>query len=67
MDGKSLTQKERSLEMNRIKNCLATLSSVLMLIVTLALSAQAQPPQRFSDWSAPVNLGPILNTASFEG
>ena len=53
--------------MNRMKNYLATLSSVLMLIVTHALSAQALPSPRFSDWSAPVNLGPPVNTASFEG
>ena len=60
-------EKERSPEMNRIKTDLTTLSSVLMLIVTLALSAQAQQPPRFSDWSAPVNLGPPVNTAAFEG
>ncbi|MCA1620539.1 MAG: hypothetical protein LC795_14770 [Acidobacteria bacterium] len=53
--------------MNRIKSCLTTLSGVLMLIVTLAPSAQAQQPPRFSDWSAPVNLGPPVNTAAFEG
>ncbi len=52
---------------NRIKTCLTTLSSVLMLIVTLALSAQAQPPPRFSDWSAPVNLGSTVNTSVTDG
>ena len=53
--------------MNRIKTCLTTLSSVLMLIVTLALSAQAQQPPRFSDWSAPVNLGSTVNTSVTDG
>ena len=49
------------------QDCLTTLSSVLMLIVTLALSAQAQQPPRFSDWSAPVNLGSTVNTSVTDG
>lgn len=53
--------------MNRIKTCLSMLSSVLTLIVTLALSAQAQQPPRFSEWSAPVNLGPAVNTSATDG
>ena len=52
--------------MNRIKNRLTTLGSVLMLILTLALSAQAQPP-RFSEWSATVNLGSSVNTSATDG
>jgi len=52
--------------MNRIKTRLTTLSSVLTLVVTLALSAQAQPP-RFSEWSVPVNLGPAVNTSATDG
>ena len=38
--------------------------SMLLLLVLSTASAHAQ---RFSDWSAPVNLGPAINTASFEG
>jgi hypothetical protein len=49
-----------------MKICLRTLSSVLMLVITLALSAQAQP-LRFSEWSAPVNLGPAVNTSATDG
>lgn len=37
---------------------------VLLFLVLSAASAHAQ---RFSDWSAPTNLGPAINTASFEG
>ena len=53
--------------MNRIKSCPSTLGGVLTLFVTLAISAQAQPPQRFSEWSAPVNLGPAVNTSATDG
>jgi Tol biopolymer transport system component len=32
----------------------------------LASEDAADDPRRFSDWSAPVNLGPVVNTASIE-
>lgn len=51
--------------MNRFKSFLTTLGGLLMLIAVLALSAQAQP--RFSDWSAPVNLGSAVNTSVTDG
>ncbi len=38
-------------------------SGPLLLLVLFAASAQAQ---RFSDWSAPVNLGPVVNTSAPE-
>ena len=39
----------------------------LSVLAMLAFSALTVRAQRFSDWSAPVNLGPVLNTGSFEG
>ncbi len=53
--------------MNLIKTRLTTLSSVVTLIVTLALTTQAQQPPRFSEWSAPVNLGSTVNTSATDG
>ena len=45
---------------NRFSIRLATLMAAVVVAATLAvLSAQAQ---KFSDWSAPVNLGPIINS-----
>jgi hypothetical protein len=43
----------------------AGLTGLLLLGLT-ALPAADDPP-RFSDWSVPVNLGPIVNSASDEG
>lgn len=40
------------------------LAMVTILIVVLTVSA---PAQRYSDWSAPFNLGPSINTAGFDG
>jgi hypothetical protein len=34
------------------------------LVLVLALFAFPSEAQRFSDWSAPVNLGPVVNTAA---
>jgi hypothetical protein len=53
--------------MNRIKSCLTALGSAFVLVVTLAPSARAQQPPRFSDWSAPVNLGAAVNTSATDG
>src|SRR5687767_3365369 len=37
---------------------------VQLLILALGVPAVAQ---RYSDWSAPVNLGPTINTTGFDG
>jgi len=36
----------------------------LMLVLTLLVAMPSAHAQRYSDWSAPVNLGPIINSAS---
>lgn len=46
---------------------LQRLIPVLSVLAMLAASALTASAQNFSDWSAPVNLGPVLNTSSFEG
>ncbi len=43
---------------------IATALSVLMFLGAFATLAKAQ---HFSDWSAPVNLGPVVNTVSSDG
>lgn len=46
----------------KITRCRCELALVTLLVAALALpSAQAQ---KYSDWSAPVNLGPVINSAS---
>jgi len=37
------------------------------LTCLLAVGLAADDPQQFSDWSAPVNLGPVVNSVSLEG
>ena len=37
------------------------------LLIMLLAPPQAVIAQRYSDWSAPVNLGPVINTAAFDG
>jgi OOP family OmpA-OmpF porin len=44
-----------------MKKHLITLGGMLALVMTQAPLAQAQ---NYSDWSAPVNLGPVVNSAA---
>ncbi len=37
-----------------------------LLVVGLAALPTAEDPPRFSEWSAPVNLGPVINTTSYD-
>ena len=46
--------------MKRVRNYLIVLTGVLAVAVSPATSALAQ---KYSDWSAPVNLGPAINSA----
>ena len=41
---------------------LATLGLAGLLLLALGAMPAAEDPPRFSDWSAPVNLGPVVNT-----
>ena len=52
---------KRSLEMNKFRNCIIAFCGMLALVIAQAPSALAQ---KYSDWSAPVNLGPAINSAS---
>jgi hypothetical protein len=49
--------------MTKYTKPLITLSWVVAIVMTYALSARAQ---KYSDWSTPVNLGPIVNSPSSE-
>ena len=58
----------RSPALNSRSHSMVVLRAALTVIVLLALSvssAAAQPD--FSDWAAPVNLGPIVNSSFTEG
>src|SRR5215204_5686306 len=48
------------------KRSAASLITVLLL-VALAAPGQAVFSQRYSAWSAPVNLGPVINSTGFDG
>jgi len=50
---------------SRFPKGLAALALVVLLVVGLAALPAAQGP-RFSEWSAPVNLGPIVNSTSYD-
>jgi hypothetical protein len=46
--------------MNKLRNYLIAFGGILALVITQAPSAHVQT---YSDWSAPVNLGPVINGA----
>ncbi len=46
--------------MNKVRNYLIAFGGMLALVIAQAPSAHGQ---RYSDWSAPVNLGPVINSA----
>jgi Tol biopolymer transport system component len=48
-------------EMNKSKHYITTLGGAIILVWALTASSRAQ---RYSDWSAPINLGPTVNSAS---
>jgi hypothetical protein len=45
---------------------LAAVGLAGLLVVGLAALPAAEDPPRFSEWSAPVNLGPVVNSSSTE-
>ncbi|MCA1620541.1 MAG: hypothetical protein LC795_14780 [Acidobacteria bacterium] len=47
---------------NRIRRSILTLGGCILLLFAVPTRAQ-----RFSEWSAPENLGPPINTSAFEG
>lgn len=47
----------------KITRCRCGLALVLTLLVA-ALALPSAQAQKYSDWSAPVNLGPVINSAS---
>ena len=44
------------------RNSLAAAGLVGLMVVGLAALPAAEDPPRFSEWSAPVNLGPVVNS-----
>lgn len=66
-------EKEDHMESSKyIGNIISAGAKVRMLVVvalclTFFAPAHAVLAQRYSDWSAPVNLGPVINTAAFDG
>jgi hypothetical protein len=46
---------------------LIKLSLLVSVLVLISGSGSAQEPPRFSDWSAPLNIGPFVNTPGFDG
>ncbi len=53
-------RQKRSLEMNKFRSCFIALCGMLAFVMAQAPAAHAQ---KYSDWSAPVNLGPAVNSA----
>lgn len=47
---------------NRIRRSILTLGGCILILLAVPTHAQ-----RFSEWSAPENLGPVINTSDFEG
>jgi hypothetical protein len=40
---------------------------LLISVIVLAVHGMPATGQGFSNWSAPVNLGPTINSSSFDG
>ena len=49
--------------MNKSKHCITTLGGAIVLVWAFAASSRAQT---YSDWSAPINLGPTVNSTFLE-
>ena len=49
--------------MTRSKLCITSLVGALVLVSAFTASSRVQ---RYSDWSAPINLGPIVNSTSMD-
>jgi hypothetical protein len=47
--------------MNKSKLCITSLVGAIVLVSAFTASSRTQ---KYSDWSAPINLGPIVNSAS---
>ena len=50
-------------EMNKSKLCITSLVGAIVLVSAFTASPRAQ---KYSDWSAPINLGPTVNSASID-
>jgi hypothetical protein len=50
-------------EMNKSKHYITTLGGALVLVWAFTASSRAQ---RYSEWSAPINLGPTVNSTSMD-
>ena len=53
----------RTFEMNKSKHFLTTLGVAIVLVWAFTASSRAQ---KYSDWSAPINLGPAVNSTSMD-
>ena len=51
----------RTFEMNKSKHYITTLGGAIVLVWAFTASSRAQ---KYSDWSAPINLGPIVNSTA---
>jgi len=51
----------------RFPKALAAAGLTGLLLLGLTALPAADDPPRFSDWSAPVNLGPVVNSTYYEG
>ena len=49
--------------MNKSKHYITTLGGAIVLVWAFTTSSRAQ---KYSDWSAPINLGPIVNSTSMD-
>ena len=49
--------------MNKSKLCITSLVGAIVLVSTFTASSRAQT---YSDWSTPINLGPIVNSTAMD-
>ena len=49
--------------MNKFKHYITTLGGAIILVWAFTASSRAQ---KYSDWSAPINLGPTVNSTSMD-
>ena len=49
--------------MNKSKLCITSLVGAIVLVSAFTASSRAQ---KYSDWSEPINLGPIVNSTSMD-
>jgi WD40-like Beta Propeller Repeat len=55
--------KKGGFEMNKSKHYITTLGGAIALVWAFTASSSAQ---KYSDWSAPINLGPTVNSTSMD-